>query len=95
MSLSSFFSSFVGTLHADAPEESKVSEAEPQEVEEAAAEAEEEDPEDVRSLHRWWRFVTEHRIAVRADSPPAARRSAGVIQVQSRCAAFRPLPGEG
>ncbi|KAH9175715.1 Non-heme 11 kDa protein of cytochrome bc1 complex [Lactarius sanguifluus] len=47
MSLSSFFSSFVGTLHADAPEESKVAEAEPQEVEEAAAEAEEEDVEDI------------------------------------------------
>ncbi|KAI9448623.1 Non-heme 11 kDa protein of cytochrome bc1 complex [Lactarius psammicola] len=45
MSLSSFFSSFVGTLHADAPEESKVSEAEPQEVEEVAVE--EEDPEDI------------------------------------------------
>ena len=51
MSLSSFFSSFVGILHADAPEESKVEEAGPQEVEEAAAEAEEEEPEDVRSFH--------------------------------------------
>ncbi|KAH9023321.1 Non-heme 11 kDa protein of cytochrome bc1 complex [Lactarius hengduanensis] len=52
MTLSSFFSSFVGTIHADAPEESKVeeskvAEAEPQEVEEAAAEAEGEDPEDI------------------------------------------------
>ena len=56
MSLSSFFSSFVGTLHADAPEESKVQGTEPQEVEEAAAEveAEEDEPEDVRLLHRWW-----------------------------------------
>ena len=56
MSLSSFFSSFVGTLHADAPEESKVQETEPQEVEEAAAEveAEEDEPEDVRLLHRRW-----------------------------------------
>ncbi|KAI9431171.1 Non-heme 11 kDa protein of cytochrome bc1 complex, partial [Lactarius indigo] len=54
MSLSSFFSSFVGTLHADAdaPEESKVAEAEPQEVEEAAAEAEEEDPEDIHPQMR-------------------------------------------
>ena len=56
MSLSSFFSSFLGTLHADASEESKVTEAEPQEVEEVAAEAEEEEPEDVRLLHSWWMF---------------------------------------
>jgi ubiquinol-cytochrome c reductase subunit 6 len=51
MSLSSFFSSFVGTLHADAPEESKISEVEPQEVEEVVVEAvevEEDEPEDVR-----------------------------------------------
>lgn len=51
MSVSSFFSYFVGTLHADAPEESQISEAEPQEVEEVEAnvvEVEEEDPEDVR-----------------------------------------------
>jgi hypothetical protein len=51
MSISSFFSSLVaGTLHADAPEESKVSEAEPQEEEvagEAEAAEEEEEPEDV------------------------------------------------
>jgi len=51
MNISSFFTSLVaGPLHADAPEESKVSEAEPQE--EVAAEAEvaqeEEEPEDVR-----------------------------------------------
>lgn len=51
---SSFFSSLVaGTLHADAPEESKPSEAEPQEQEvageaETAQEEEEEEPEDVR-----------------------------------------------
>jgi hypothetical protein len=82
MSLSAFFSSFIGTLHADAPEESKVPEAEPQEVEEAAAEVEveEEEPEDVRSIHPWWRLVT-LRAACVADSPPATRRSAGVIQV--------------
>jgi hypothetical protein len=51
MSISSFFSSLVaGTLHADASEESKVSEAEPQEEEvagEAEAAEEEEEPEDV------------------------------------------------
>ncbi|KAN0129456.1 Non-heme 11 kDa protein of cytochrome bc1 complex [Lactarius tabidus] len=50
MSLSSFFSSFVGTLHADAPEESKVSEAEPQEVEDVVVEVvevEEDEPEDI------------------------------------------------
>ncbi|KAF8264861.1 ubiquinol-cytochrome C reductase hinge domain-containing protein [Lactarius quietus] len=49
MSLSSFFSSFVGTLYADAPEESEVVEAEPQEVEEVVAEVEveEEEPEDI------------------------------------------------
>lgn len=54
MSISSFFSSLVaGTLHADAPEESKVSEAEPQEEEvagETEASQEEEEPEDVRFL---------------------------------------------
>ena len=52
MSLSAFFSSLVSTLHADAPEESKAPEVEPQEVEveEAAAEAEEEEPEDLRLL---------------------------------------------
>lgn len=52
MSVSSFFSYFVGTLHADAPEESQISEAEPQEVVEEVevkvVEVEEEDPEDVR-----------------------------------------------
>ena len=51
MSISSFFSSLVaGTLHADAPAESKVSEPEPQEEEVAgeAEAAEEEGPEDVR-----------------------------------------------
>jgi hypothetical protein len=57
MGLSSFFS-FLDTLHADAPEESK--EAEPQEVEEVAVEeeavveVEEEEPEDVCSFHRRW-----------------------------------------
>ncbi|KAH9993437.1 hypothetical protein BJV77DRAFT_998856 [Russula vinacea] len=52
MNISSFFSSLVaGTLHADAPEESKVSEAVSQEEEEVAsvteAAEEEEDPEDI------------------------------------------------
>jgi hypothetical protein len=55
MSFSSFFSSLVaGTLHADAPEESKVSVAEPQEEDvasEAVAVEEEEDPEDVRFFY--------------------------------------------
>ncbi|KAI0262812.1 hypothetical protein BC834DRAFT_1027910 [Gloeopeniophorella convolvens] len=53
MSLSSFFSSFIGTVHADSPEEKapeeqkEESQEEPQE--EAAEEAaeEEEDPEDI------------------------------------------------
>ena len=52
MSISSFLSSLVaGTLHADAPEEPKISEVAPQEEEvasEAVAAEEEEEPEDVR-----------------------------------------------
>lgn len=48
MSFSSLFSSLVGTLHADAPEEAKAPEPEPQQEEVAAEEAEEEEPEDVR-----------------------------------------------
>ena len=55
MSISSFFSSLVaGTLHADAEEESKVSDEEPQEQgvevagEAEVAQEEEEEPEDVR-----------------------------------------------
>lgn len=47
MSFSSLFSSLVGTLHADAPEEAKAPEPEPQE-EVVPEEAEEEEPEDVR-----------------------------------------------
>ncbi|KAI0248961.1 hypothetical protein BJV78DRAFT_1276374 [Lactifluus subvellereus] len=46
MSLSSFFSSLVGTLHADAPQEQSLPNAEPQEESAAGAEAEEEEPED-------------------------------------------------
>lgn len=48
MSLSSFFSSFIGVAHADAPEakQEPQQEGEKQKVEEA--EAEEEEPEDVR-----------------------------------------------
>src|SRR6266404_2001691 len=90
MTLSSFLSSLVGPLHADAPEESKVEEAEPQE--EAAAVEEEEDPEDVRSLycHRGRPSLN----MAHADSPPDARTSAGDVQVQSCHAALRPLPGE-
>jgi ubiquinol-cytochrome c reductase subunit 6 len=48
--ISSFFSSLVGTLHADAPEEAKVPDPEPQEEVAGQAEEEEEDPEDVRLL---------------------------------------------
>jgi hypothetical protein len=44
-SIVSFFSSFVSTVHNDAPEEK-----EPEVVEEAAAEEEEEEPEDVCRL---------------------------------------------
>lgn len=87
MSLSSFFSSFVGTLHADAPEESKISEAEPQEVEEVVAEVvevEEDDPEDVRSLHRRWGFVTEHRTVPCVQIHPQLREEA---QESSKCKA--------
>jgi ubiquinol-cytochrome c reductase subunit 6 len=47
MSISTFFSSLVGTLHADAPQEEKIIEAEPQEAA-AVEEPEEEGPEDVR-----------------------------------------------
>jgi ubiquinol-cytochrome c reductase subunit 6 len=47
MSISTFFSSLVGTLHADAPQEENVPEAESQEVV-AVEEQEEEEPEDVR-----------------------------------------------
>lgn len=84
MSISSLFSSLVaGTLHADAPEESKVSEPEPQEEEVAgeAEAAEEEEVEDVRfNLHRV-RFVPEpvpaHRYipscVKRRKSCPSAR----------------------
>ena len=72
MSISSFFSSLVaGTLHADVPpEESKVSEAEPQEAEvasEAEAAEEEEEPEDVR-----FDFVSSE---VFVAEPGCARRS--------------------
>jgi len=49
MSISSFFSSLVGPLHADAPEEAKISEAQPQEeVVAVEADEDEEEPEDVR-----------------------------------------------
>jgi hypothetical protein len=46
MSFSSLFSSLLGTLHAESPEEAKVPEPEPQE-EVTAEEPEEEEPEDV------------------------------------------------
>jgi hypothetical protein len=47
MGISTIFSSLMGTLHADAPQEEKVPEAEPQETV-AVEEPEEEEPEDVR-----------------------------------------------
>ena len=56
MSLSSFFSSFLPVVHADAPEEKEVKEeAAPQEEEETQEEPQEEEeeaeePEDVRRL---------------------------------------------
>ncbi|KAI0283540.1 ubiquinol-cytochrome C reductase hinge domain-containing protein [Russula brevipes] len=46
-SISSFFSSLVGTLHADAPEEAKIPDPEPQEEVAGEAAEEEEDPEDI------------------------------------------------
>ena len=51
MSISTFVSSLLGTLHADAPQEENIIEAEPQE-EAAVEEPEEEEPEDVRLLVR-------------------------------------------
>jgi ubiquinol-cytochrome c reductase subunit 6 len=58
MALSSFFSEFFSTLHADAPEEKESpepaqeepQEEEPKEEEADAAEEEEEEPEDVRAI---------------------------------------------
>jgi len=85
MSISSFFSSLVaGTLHADAPEESKVSEAEPQEEQvagEAEAAEEEEEPEDVSlNFASTEVFFAEHACTRRSipscvkrrKSPPSA-----------------------
>jgi hypothetical protein len=78
MSISSFFSSLVaGTLHADAPEESKVSVAEPQEDEvagEAETAEEEEDPEDVRFGLPRVRFVAEPGCARRSIPSCVKRR---------------------
>jgi ubiquinol-cytochrome c reductase subunit 6 len=53
MTFSSFFSSLVETIHADAPEEQKVSVADSQDGDSADAQSEpeeEEEPEDVCSL---------------------------------------------
>ena len=47
MSLSSFFSSFLPTVHADAPEEKPAEEETPTEEPAAEEEEEEEEPEDV------------------------------------------------
>ena len=93
MSLSSFFSSLVGTLHADAPEEAKAPEPEPpQDV--APQEPEEEEPEDVRLPVPLARgpFVAEPRRLGVLDPSQIARRGAGVTQVQGCCSALFPLP---
>jgi len=47
MGISSFFSSLAGTLHADSPEEAKISEAKPQEEVVAVEAEEDEEPEDI------------------------------------------------
>ncbi|ETW80143.1 hypothetical protein HETIRDRAFT_410575 [Heterobasidion irregulare TC 32-1] len=47
MSLSSFFSSFIGIAHADAPEAKPESQQEGEEQKVEEAEAEEEEPEDI------------------------------------------------
>jgi hypothetical protein len=78
MNISSFFSSLVaGTLHADAPEESKVSEAVSQEEEEVAsvteAAEEEEDPEDVRLDLPRVRFAVEPGC-IRRSTPSCVNR---------------------
>lgn len=77
MSISSFFSSLVaGTLHADAPEESKVSEPEPQgeEVAGEAEAAEEEEVEDVRFDLPRVRFIAEPVCAPRSIPSCVKRR---------------------
>jgi hypothetical protein len=48
MSISAIFSSLVGTLHADAPQEESIIEAQPQEAAAVEEPEEEEGPEDVR-----------------------------------------------
>ncbi|KAI0054634.1 Non-heme 11 kDa protein of cytochrome bc1 complex [Artomyces pyxidatus] len=50
MSLSSFFSSFIGVIHADAPEE-KAPEESKEEPEEEAKEEEEEEEEEPEDIH--------------------------------------------
>src|SRR6266850_3811110 len=90
MSISTFFSSLVGTLHADAPQEEQIIEA-PQEAP-AVEEPAEEAPEDVRlpvpssgalSLNQVWGVP---------DPPQVARRGAGVIKVQGYRPTLFPLP---
>jgi hypothetical protein len=95
MSISSFFSSLVaGTLHADAPEESKVSEVESQEEvagEAEAAQEEEEEPEDVRFTFPRVRFSL-LSLDAHEDPSPVARRGTRVAQVQNCHSALPPLP---
>jgi hypothetical protein len=93
MSLSSFFSSLVGTLYADAPEETNAPEPDPQE-EVAAEEVDEEEPEDVRLPVPLARgpFVAEPGLLGVLDPSQIARRGAGVHQVQGYRSALSPLP---
>lgn len=52
MSLSSFFSSFVSTVYADAPEDKEEPAKEEEAEEQPAEEEEEEEPEDVSAIAR-------------------------------------------
>ena len=94
MSLSSFFSSFVSTVYADAPaEEEKPAEEAPAE-EEAAEEEEEEEPEDVCAVPCGVR----RRRTEEVSFVDHARSEGGVrpvIQVRCCYEAFPALPGEG
>jgi len=82
MSFSSFFSSLLGTLHADSPEEAKAPEPEPQEGV-AAEGAEEEEPEDVCLPVPLARgpFVAEPGLLGVLDPSHFARRGAGITEV--------------
>jgi hypothetical protein len=93
MSISTFFSSLVGTLHADAPQEENVPEAESQEVV-AVEEPEEEGPEDVRLPALFARKgLVANQVFWGVPAPPqVARRGAGVIKMQGCRPTFFPLP---